>query len=457
MLARQPQKVRFLSPLGTPKRGHHEVSQKSSFSAKWHHEVGVYEAAVKTTTYEFMGPKGALLITVVLPFVVLALYAFCNKAQCSIQFPKHFPCLSEFWHPSAYAIVMAWLLFQALLYIAPVGRIVKGTRLMDGSRLPYRINGLNAFVITHILFILGYFYFHIPVVFVYDKFLPLACAAYMVSLSIAVYLYAKSFEKNAVLSLGGNSGNLIYDWFIGRELNPRLWSFDWKFFCEMRPGLIGWVFINYCMMAKQYDIYGVVTPSMFLVCLFQAWYILDSLWFEDAVLTTMDIVHDGFGFMLVFGDLCWVPFTYSMQARFLVDYPTHLTMPEALVIFALHTTGYTIFRCSNSQKNLFRCNPRHPSVKNLNTLSTQRGTKLIVSGWWGWCRHPNYVGDLLMAFSWSLPCGFRHALPFFYVIYFAMLLIHRQLRDEHQCKAKYGQDWDKYCAKVKWRLIPGLY
>ena len=36
----------------------------------------------------------------------------------------------------------------------------------------------------------------------------------------------------------------------------------------------------------------------------------------------MDIIHDGFGFMLAFGDLAWVPFTYSMQARYLVDRPT---------------------------------------------------------------------------------------------------------------------------------------
>ena len=33
----------------------------------------------------------------------------------------------------------------------------------------------------------------------------------------------------------------MYDFFKGRELNPRIGTFDLKFFCEMRPGLIGWV------------------------------------------------------------------------------------------------------------------------------------------------------------------------------------------------------------------------
>lgn len=36
----------------------------------------------------------------------------------------------------------------------------------------------------------------------------------------------------------------------------------------------------------------------------------------------MDITTEGFGFMLAFGDLTWVPFTYSLQARYLVDHPT---------------------------------------------------------------------------------------------------------------------------------------
>jgi protein-S-isoprenylcysteine O-methyltransferase Ste14 len=196
---------------------------------------------------------------------------------------------------------------------------------------------------------------------------------------------------------------------------------------------------------------------MILVCVFQSWYILDALWFEEAILTTMDIVHDGFGFMLAFGDLAWVPFTYSLQARYLVDYPTQLHWGAIVAIVVLNIFGYAIFRGANSQKDQFRRDPTHPSVSHLQTISTRRGTKLIISGWWGFCRHPNYIGDLIMALSWSLPCGFNHFLPYFYVSYFLVLLIHRQLRDEHHCREKYGRDWDRYCNKVKWRLLPGLY
>jgi hypothetical protein len=36
-------------------------------------------------------------------------------------------------------------------------------------------------------------------------------------------------------------GNPIYDFFMGRQLNPRIASFDIKSFFELRPGLIGLV------------------------------------------------------------------------------------------------------------------------------------------------------------------------------------------------------------------------
>ena len=53
----------------------------------------------------------------------------------------------------------------------------------------------------------------------------------------------------------------------------------------------------------------------------QGLYVLDALWHEPAILTTMDITTEGLGYMLCFGNLVWVPFTYSLQARYLVDHP----------------------------------------------------------------------------------------------------------------------------------------
>lgn len=68
----------------------------------------------------------------------------------------------------------------------------------------------------------------------------------------------------------------------------------------------------------------------------------------------MDITTDGFGFMLSFGDLVWVPFTYSLQARYLAFHPTFLGQNGTLAILALEAVGYYIFRVSNKEKNDFK-------------------------------------------------------------------------------------------------------
>jgi lamin-B receptor len=44
-------------------------------------------------------------------------------------------------------------------------------------------------------------------------------------------------------------------------------------------------------------------------------------------------------------------------------------------------------------------------VTDLKTIPTSRGKKIIVSGWWGWIRHPNYLGDIIMHWSWAGTCG----------------------------------------------------
>jgi delta14-sterol reductase len=44
--------------------------------------------------------------------------------------------------------------------------------------------------------------------------------------------------------------------------------------------------------------------------------------------------------------------------------------------------GYAVFRGSNLEKNLFRTDPTDPRVKHLKYLPTERGTKLLISGWW---------------------------------------------------------------------------
>uniref|UniRef100_A0A673AVH5 Delta(14)-sterol reductase TM7SF2 n=1 Tax=Sphaeramia orbicularis TaxID=375764 RepID=A0A673AVH5_9TELE len=371
--------------------------------------------------------------------------------------PPALPSSDQLWDPLAPVVLLGWMGLHILLYFLPVGKVSDGLTLRDGSRLKYPINGFHALCISSglVMLFLG---LGAPLGRLFELLPPLAVCAIGASFLFSIYLYIRSFwAPSHALALGGNTGNPLYDFFIGRELNPRIGSFDLKYFCELRPGLIGWVVINLGMLMKEVELRGSPSLAMILVNCFQLLYVADALWNEEAVLTTMDIVHDGFGFMLVFGDLAWVPFTYGLQAAFLVVHPQSLSALGAAVIIVLNGIGYYIFRKSNSQKNQFRRDPTHPSVSKLETIATATGKRLLVSGWWGLVRHPNYLGDLLMALAWSLPCGFSHLLPYFYVVYFTILLIHREARDERQCRDKYGVAWDTYCRRVPYRIFPYIY
>ncbi|XP_053576088.1 delta(14)-sterol reductase TM7SF2 [Bombina bombina] len=412
----------------------------------------------RTKELEFGGSLGALALLFVLPATVLYLLLTCNTEDASVlRIPGPLPPLKSLWGPFAVTLLLGWASLQAVLYMLPMGKVTEGITLRDNTRLKYRINAFHAMMVTGLLTVVALFV-GVPFSYVYDNFLQFAVGAGFLALILSVFLYIKSqLAPESALAPGGNSGNPLYDFFIGHELNPRIGSFDLKYFCELRPGLMGWCLLNLCFLMKEVEIRGSPSLSMILVFGFQALYVMDALWHEEAILTTMDIVHDGFGFMLAFGDLCWVPFTYSLQGYFLVSHPQELGTAAAVGIILLNAVGYIIFRGSNSQKNAFRRNPSDPSVAGLETIPTATGKRLLVSGWWGLVRHPNYLGDLTMALAWSLPCGLAHILPYYYVIYFTVLLVHREARDEHQCMKKYGLAWEEYCRRVPYRIFPYIY
>lgn len=74
---------------------------------------------------------------------------------------------------------------------------------------------------------------------------------------------------------------MYVQFFIGRELNPSIGSFDLKSFNELRPGLILWAVIDISMACEQaVRRGGNITDSMALVLLFQILYVADGLYNE---------------------------------------------------------------------------------------------------------------------------------------------------------------------------------
>ena len=68
----------------------------------------------------------------------------------------------------------------------------------------------------------------------------------------------------------------------------------------------------------------------------------------------MDITHDGFGYMLAFGDLAWVPFLYCLQGKFLVENPQQWSNIGLAAIFGLNRK-WTLVELLNSNDKETEC------------------------------------------------------------------------------------------------------
>jgi protein-S-isoprenylcysteine O-methyltransferase Ste14 len=87
------------------------------------------------------------------------------------------------------------------------------------------------------------------------------------------------------------------------------------------------------------------------------------------------------------------------------------------------------------------------------TISVDTGQTVIASGPYALIRHPMYGGALLMLLGTPAALGSWWG----YVPFIAMVpaLIWRLL-DEERLLAKELPGYAEYCAKVRWRLIPGM-
>lgn len=422
---------------------------------------------------------GCLALFIFSPMMVLYFYIAAFHFDGSLQMPLQ--AIWEYLPPfslAAIPLLAIWLALQIILALLPdklhrlfpqyQGGKVLGAVTPAGNRLTYRINGLQAWVLSHLLFLTASFGLGLfsPTI-IFDYWGPLMWVANGVGFVLAILVYVKARKKPSHPEDRKFSGSKFYDFFMGIELNPRIGPIDLKLFFNGRPGIIAWTLINISFASAQYVRYGHVTNSMILVNLLQGLYVLYFFWKEAWYLKTIDIHHDHFGWMLAWGDSVWLPYMYTLQGLFLVFNPIELSTTYAASVLAIGLLGFYIFASANNQKDRFRRDDPNLAIwgKKPSSLpceyitqdGTVRQTKLLNSGWWGISRHMNYTGDLILSLSYSLACGWSSFFPYFYFVFLALLLIHRCLRDEERCSAKYGAAWQTYCSQVPSRLIPKVW
>jgi 7-dehydrocholesterol reductase len=446
----------------------------------------IWGRASQVSLISFLGSLSLLLFSpfLVAYFVISAFFFDCSLLAPLLSLYQKKNSLSNLFtlipFPSFYtaAIYASWLTLQVVLALTPdllhrfipryQGGKCLGSVTPAGNRHVYNINGLQAWVVSHLLFIAGAFIFGFfsPTI-IFDQWGPLFWMMNIAGFSLAIFVYVKAYLFPSFADDRKFTGNFIYDFFMGIELNPRVKNFDIKLFFNGRPGIVAWTLINLSFASTQYVRYGHVTNSMLLVNLFQFLYVIYFFWKESWYLKTIDIHHDHFGWMLAWGDCVWLPYMYTLQGLFLVIHPVELSSAYALFVLFLGLIGFYIFASANNQKDSFRNTdgknriwgkePESISCSYVTLDGSKRETKLLLSGWWGISRHMNYTGDLLLSLAYSLACGTEYLFPYFYFFFLSILLIHRCIRDEERCGEKYGPAWKEYCKRVPYRLVPYIW
>ena len=250
----------------------------------------------RATRVNFLTALGTFAILTTTPFVVFYFYIAAFYYDCSLMAPlealyTHQTTFMEMLHLlppfswMAVGLYAFWLSLQIVLATLPdlLHKIIPayqggnndGSVTPAGNRLEYKINGLQAWVISHILFVVGSFglgAFSPTIIF--DYWGPLLWVANILGLCIALFVYAKAHLFPSYPADRKFSGNMIYDFFMGVELNPRIGPIDFKLFFNGRPGIVAWTLINISFAAAQYSRYGFVSNSMLIVNLLQALYVL---------------------------------------------------------------------------------------------------------------------------------------------------------------------------------------
>lgn len=381
-----------------------------------------------------------------------------------------FQFLWDVWFPlffgtkEAWTLILTFMAFQLILMRIIPGKSVEGPVTPKGNVPVYKVNGLACYLITLFLYCLCSFKLHwFSPNIIYINFPGILGALNVFSLLFCLILYFKGRFKPST-SDSGSSGHFIFDYYWGTELYPRILGWDVKMFTNCRMGMIGWPVILISLAAEQIDVFGTLSNSMCVALLIQLVYITKFFIWESGYLRSLDIMHDRAGFYICWGCLMWVPSFYTLPTFYLVNHPIALNGILAFFIALAGVSCVLMNYFADAQRQKVRATNgncriwgKSPDII-IATYSTEDGQNkesiLLTSGWWGLSRHFHYVPEILGAFFWTLPALFHHVLPYFYVIFLTVLLMHRSIRDEERCQKKYGKYWDEYRRRVPGRILP---
>ncbi|RYP75251.1 hypothetical protein DL769_003862 [Monosporascus sp. CRB-8-3] len=427
--------------------------------------------------FEFGGSFGALALMIGFPLLMYYMFIGATyydgklplpaEGESFVDFLKyigHLAYTGAFPHLRAWKIYWIYYIFEAVCYMTLPGVWAKGKPLPfeGGKQLSYYCNAYVSFYFTilvmAVLHLTGWF----PIYTFLDEFGPLMSVAILSGFLCSFVAYFSALARGAQHRM---TGYPIYDFFMGAELNPRMFGIlDFKMFYEVR---IPWFILfglSVGAATRQYEKYGYVTGEVMFLVMAHYLYANACAKGEQLIVPTWDMYYEKWGFMLIFWNMAGVPLSYCHCTLYLANHdPSEYAWNKyaLALLYVTYLAVYCVWDQCNGQKNAFRARERgvlekrntFPAlpwiyIDNPKALDTPAGDRLLVDGWYGYARKLHYTCDVFFAITWGLITGFKSSFPWFYPVFFCCMIAHRALRDIQRCRNKYGEAWKEYERQV---------
>lgn len=162
----------------------------------------------------------------------------------------------------------------------------KGTPIAhrNNIRLDYYCNAVWSFYVTIATVTIAHVTGIFPLYTILDEFGPLLTVSILSGIGVSFVAYFSAIWRGEQHRM---TGVFVYDFFMGAELNPRMFTImDMKMFFEVRlPWYI--LFLLSCAAAtKQYDTLGYVTPQVAFMVMVHYLYANACSKGEELIVTT---------------------------------------------------------------------------------------------------------------------------------------------------------------------------
>lgn len=370
----------------------------------------------------------------------------------------------------AWAMYWSFFVFEMMMYLFAPGVYAYGKPLPfeGGKQLKYYCSGFVSLYITLVVFAALHVTGLYSAASIIDEFGPLLSVSILSGYLVAIVAYFSALARGAQHRM---TGYPIYDFFMGAELNPRMFGIlDFKMFFEVRLPWFILLLLSISTAVRQYETYGYVSGEVAFVVMAHWLYANACAKGEELIVTTWDMYYEKWGFMLIFWNMSGVPLSYCHCTIYLANHaPEEYRWNRIFLtfLFASYIFVYWVWDSCNGQKNSFRAMergtltkrntfPQVPwqSIKNPRKIETQTGDALLVDGWYGLARKVHYSCDAFFAICWGLITGFSSPFPWFYPVFFVGMIMHRAYRDIERCREKYGEAWVEYEKQVPYLFIP---